>query len=109
MTDFEKNEYSIFLTTCAEKEKARLLAEMLVEKRLAACVQMFPAESVYAWQGEICADGEIVMFIKSKTAQSDKIADAVKENHEYEVPELIRIPVTGGLPEYMKWMDENVD
>jgi len=100
-----ENEYSIIITTAANKESAQKIAKLLIEKRLAACVQMFPIESVYFWQDKICEEKEITLFIKSKTSLFDDISYAIKTNHEYEVPEIIQIPVTNGLPEYLKWID----
>ena len=95
------------ITTCGDKETAGSIAKLLVEKRLAACVQMLPIESVYLWEGSICEDNEIALFIKAKTMMFDKIARTIKENHNYEVPEIIQIPITDGLPEYLKWIDES--
>ena len=100
------NAYSIIITTYPDKETAKKIARLLVEKRLAACVQMLPVESVYLWQSKICDDNEIALFIKTKTKLFDKIKDAIKENHGYEVPEIIQIPITDGLPEYLKWIDD---
>lgn len=101
-----RNEYSIITTTFPDKESAKNAARLLVEKRLAACVQLFPIESVYLWKGEICEDSEVMLFIKSRTALFDKIVAVIKKNHSYEVPEIVRIPITDGLPEYMKWIGE---
>ncbi|MCL2838234.1 MAG: divalent-cation tolerance protein CutA [Oscillospiraceae bacterium] len=99
-------EYSMFITTCADKESAKMIAELLVKNRLAACVQLFPIESVYFWHGKTCEDNEVALFIKSKTKLFDKIAVAIKENHPYEVPEIAQISITDGLPEYLKWIDD---
>jgi len=100
-----KNDYSIIITTYPDKNVAKTTAKLLVEKRLAACVQMFPIESVYLWQGEIADENETALFIKSKTVLFDRIAAAIKENHTYDVPEIIQIPIAGGLPEYLEWID----
>ena len=102
------HQYSLVITTAADKDSAKVIAGLLVEKRLAACVQMFPVESIYTWKGETCNDDEIALFIKSKSSLFDKIAAAIKENHKYEVPEIIQIPITNGLPEYLKWIDDCV-
>ena len=101
-----KNEYVMVITTCGEKETAKSIAKLLVEKRLAACVQMLPIESVYLWEGNVCDDNEIALLIKAKTMMFDKIAETIKKNHNCEVPEIIQIPITDGLPEYLKWIDE---
>ena len=101
-----QNEYSLIITTAADRESAKKIARMLVEKQLAACVQMLPIESIYLWQEKICEENETALFIKSKTALFDEIKEAIKENHSYEVPEIIQMPVTDGLPEYLKWIDD---
>jgi len=103
-----QNNYSIIITTTPNKELAKKIAKMLVEKRLAACGQMFPIESIYHWQGKINEDNEIMLFIKSKTELLDKIKALIIENHTYEVPEIIQIPITDGLPDYLKWIDESL-
>ena len=102
-----KNEYSMIITTVADKEAAKKIARMLVEKQLAACVQILPIESVYVWQDEICEEHEVTLFIKSKTMLFDEIVTAVKEVRIYEVPEIIQIPITNGLPEYLQWINDN--
>ena len=99
--------YAIIITTYSDKDAAKHTAKLLVEKRLAACVQMFPIESVYLWQGRIHDEDEIMLFIKSKTSLFDKIATTIRENHSYEVPEIVKIPITDGLPEYLKWIAES--
>ena len=102
----KENDYSLIITTTACKEAAKKIAGLLVERRLAACAQMFPIESIYFWQGKICEDNEIALFIKSKTVLFDEIKAAIKENHAYEVPQIVQIPITGGLPEYLKWIGD---
>jgi len=101
-----QNEYSIIIATAPDRESAKKIARLLVEKRLAACAQMIPIESIYFWQNKICEDSETALFIKSRTALFDKIKAAIRENHTYEVPEIIQIPITDGLPEYLKWIDD---
>ena len=101
-----ETEYSMVITTAADKESAMSIAKLLVGKRLAACVQMFPIESVYFWQGKICGDNETALFIKSKTNLFSEISAVIKENHAYEVPEIIQIPITGGLAEYLAWIGD---
>jgi periplasmic divalent cation tolerance protein len=99
------NEYSIITVTFPDKESAKKAANLLVERRLAACVQMLPVESVYLWKKEICEENEIMLFIKSRTEMFDKISEVIRGIHSYEVPEIVQTPITGGLPEYLKWID----
>ena len=103
------DDYSMIISTFPDVETARKTAKMLVEKRLAACAQMLPIHSVYAWQGKVCEDDEVALLIKSKTALFDKVASAIRDNHGYEVPEIIQLTITAGLPDYLHWIDENVD
>jgi len=99
--------YILITTTAPDRDSAKAIAKLLVEKKLAACVQLFPIESIYTWKNEVCNEDEIMLFIKSKPALFDKIKAAIKENHSYEVPEIIQIPITDGLPDYLKWIDDN--
>ena len=101
-----KNEYSIIIATTADKESAKKIARLLVEKHLAACGQMFPIESLYFWKDKICEESETMLFIKSRTELFDEIKAVIKENHAYEVPEIVQIPITDGLPEYLKWITD---
>jgi len=98
--------HSIIITTTADKDTAKGIAKLLVEKRLAACVQIFPIESVYSWQGKVCESNETTLFVKSRTGLFDEVKAAIVEAHSYEVPEIIQIPITGGLPEYLNWIDD---
>ena len=103
-----RNEYSIIISTFADVDSAKRTAKLLVEKRLAACVQIFPIESVYLWKNEVCDEKEIMLFIKSRTGMFDEVSAAIKDSHAYEVPEIIQIPITDGLPEYLRWIDDCV-
>jgi len=100
------SDYSIVVSTFPDKESAKKTAKLLVGKRLAACVQIFPIESVYLWQNEICDETETMLFIKSQTSHFEKISAMIKENHTYDVPEIIQIPISNGLPEYLQWIDD---
>ena len=98
-------DYSVIISTFPDKDSAKSAAKLLVEKRLASCVQLLPIDSIYSWQGEICDENEIMLFIKSRTDSLGEIMTLIKEIHTYEVPEIIQIPITDGLPEYLKWME----
>lgn len=102
-----KNKYSIITATFPDKESAKHAARFLVEKQLAACVQLFPIESVFSWQGEICNESEVMLLIKSRTALFAEIVAAIKKNHTYEVPEIVQIPIVDGLTEYLRWIDDS--
>ena len=101
-------EYTMVITTCADKASAKQLANIIVQQRLAACAQLIPIESVYVWEGEVCSEDETILLIKTKTALFDKLSAAIIENHSYEVPEIIKLPITGGHPDYLSWIDETI-
>ena len=100
------HEFSMIIATFPDKELAKKTAKILVEQHLAACVQLLPIESIYRWKGDICDEYEIMLLIKSKTAMFGEIATTIKAHHPYEVPEIIQIPISAGLPEYLQWIDD---
>jgi periplasmic divalent cation tolerance protein len=102
-----QHEYSIITTTYPDKESAKSVAKLLVEKRLVACAQIIPIESVYLWQGKIHDEEETMLIAKSKNLLFDKIIATIRENHSYEVPQIVQIPITDGLPEYLKWIADS--
>ena len=102
-------EYSIIIATFPNKDSAKKIARLLVEQRLAACVQLLPIESIYLWKDEICDENEIMLLIKSKTILFEKIVSEIKTHHSYELPEIIQLPITAGLPEYLQWIDDSTN
>ena len=101
------NNYSLIISTFPDKDSAKKTARLLLEQRLAACVQILPIESIYSWQGKICEDAEFILFIKTNTALFEKVAALIKSHHSYEVPEIIQLPITDGLPEYLNWLNSS--
>ena len=99
----------IILSTAGSREEAERLAAALVERRLAACVNVVgPIASVYRWQGEVERAEEFLLLIKSTAAQFAAVSAAIKELHSYEVPECIELTVTAGSDAYLKWLADNV-
>ena len=90
-------------------EAAKSIARTLVESKLAACVNIVPQiTSIYSWKGEIVEDNEFLLIVKSKSEAYDKLESEIKELHSYEVPEIIAFDINKGLPEYLRWIEENV-
>lgn len=90
-------------------EAAKSIARTLVESKLAACVNIVPQiTSIYSWKGEIVEDNEFLLIIKSKLEAYGKLESEIKELHSYEVPEIIAFDINKGLPEYLRWIEENV-
>src|SRR5690606_4584579 len=84
---------------------AKRIAHVLVEEGLAACVNLgAPVLSIYAWQGEIEGADEIPLWIKTTAGRQQALVQALARLHPYDVPEILVIPVTGGLPAYLDWV-----
>jgi periplasmic divalent cation tolerance protein len=99
-------EYCIVLSTVESHEEADRIAEVLLEKRLAACVQISPVTSVYRWKGKIERDSEFRLVIKTADELYSKLENLIKGHHSYEVPQIVKLPITDGLAEYLGWIDE---
>jgi len=99
----------VALSTVGSAEEADRLARALVERRLAACVNVVPGVvSHYRWQGELQRDEERLLVIKTRAERIEALRDALRELHPYELPELVAFEISDGSPEYLKWLDEGV-
>lgn len=95
--------------TCPSNEVANDLASALVERRVAACVNVIPGiTSIYRWQGEICRDPEVLLIVKTTFDQSEALLKVVGELHPYEVPEALWIAVDRGNESYLEWLRQSV-
>lgn len=102
-----QNQFLLVITTCPSDEHAKSLARELVKSKLAACVQISQAiTSVYEWQGELCEEQEFSLQIKCLAQHYSAIEHTLSNLHPYDVPELIAIPITQGLPAYFDWIKE---
>lgn len=99
------SDHRLLFCTCPDAASARAIAETLVAERLAACVSQLPeVDSVYRWQGEIQRDRETLILIKSTASRVTALIARLRELHPYEVPEIIAVPITEGLPDYLSWV-----
>ena len=99
----------VVLLTAANRDEARSLAEMLVEQRLAACVQIMPEmESVYRWQGKIERQAEVLLIAKTVSGRFAKLEAEVRAVHSYETPEIVAFPLTEGSRPYLDWLSSSV-
>ncbi len=99
----------LVLTTCGSLEEARGIAQTLVERQLAACVNIVPQmESVYRWQGEVETATEWLLVIKTTAEAFDRLRETLSELHSYELPECIAIAVEDGSAAYLEWIGESV-
>ena len=99
----------VVLTTCGSQEEAQRIARGLVEKRLAACVNVVPnVESVYQWQGRVETATEWLLIIKTTAGGVGSLRDAVHELHSYDVPEFVVLSVEDGSDAYLEWIGDSV-
>jgi periplasmic divalent cation tolerance protein len=99
--------YCVILTTVGSQDEANRLAELLVERKLAACVQIANIASVYRWQGQVQKEAEYLLLIKTATHLYRNVEKAIVENHSYEIPEIVQLPIVNGLERYLGWIAEN--
>ncbi|HEY9763977.1 MAG TPA: divalent-cation tolerance protein CutA [Trichocoleus sp.] len=98
--------YGVVLVTASSQEEALKLADHLVKDALAACVNLFPVQSVYTWQGELHHDTEWQLVIKTNLDCFAQLEARVRELHSYEVPEIIALPIVKGSEPYLSWLAE---
>ena len=97
----------IVLSTIDDVQKARELATALVNRKLAACVNIIPSVwSVYHWQGTVEKAVENLLILKTSEGRLDELVDGLRELHPYDLPEIIVLPVETGPPEYLRWVEE---
>ena len=98
----------IILTTAGSQEEAMKIARALVERKLAACVNILPRiESVYRWQGKVETAQEWLLLIKTQAESFERVRAAVKELHSYDLPECVMLEVSAGSQEYLNWIVKN--
>ena len=97
----------LVLTNLPDRAAAERIAERLIGERLAACVNILaPCRSVYRWKGAVQHDEEHPMLIKTTAERYAALEKALRESHPYELPEIIAVPIDRGLPDYLRWVDE---
>lgn len=97
----------LVITNLPDRDAAEKLAHSLVLTKTAACVNILaPCRSVYAWQGKVETAEEVPLLVKTTTDRYDALERAIRASHPYEVPEIIAVPVTAGLPEYLQWVTD---
>jgi len=97
--------YLVVLITASDEEEAVKIAQILVEEKLVACVNIVPRlRSIYIWQGEVEDETEALMLCKTRHDLFDTLQNRVKELHSYTVPEIIALPVVAGSDDYLGWI-----
>jgi len=102
----ERQSKIVILITTSSEGEARKVADLLLNERKAACVNIVPkVESLFWWQGNIESAQENLLIVKTNTAKLKEITNLIKKVHTYEVPEIIALPIIGGNEDYIKWLD----
>ena len=99
----------LILTTAGSHDEAKKIAHALVERRLAACVNIVSGvESIYRWKDKVEEASEWLLLIKTTSDLSAQVRDAIRQLHSYDLPECIMLDVAGGSPPYLDWISESV-
>lgn len=93
--------------TAPSREEAKRIARALVERRLAACVQLAPIESLYLWEDAIQEEEEILLIVKTRAALFPEIEAFIREIHSYEAPQIVALPIVEGSTPYLDWLRES--
>jgi periplasmic divalent cation tolerance protein len=101
-----RDECCIVITTFADDKNGTDIITALLDKRLAACAQVMPIQSWYHWRGQTCCASEKLLLIKTKRSLYPQVQDCILAHHAYELPEIIQVPVTDGLPGYLDWISK---
>ncbi len=102
------NTHLVVFCTCPH-EYANRLAHALIDNQVAACVnQITNMLSTYHWQNQIVTEAETLLLIKTTAAKFNPLAEIIQTIHPYEVPEIIALPISHGLPSYLQWMDQTL-
>ncbi|HTY14640.1 MAG TPA: divalent-cation tolerance protein CutA [Methanoregulaceae archaeon] len=96
----------IVLLSTASRENAVVIARTLLDDHMVACVNMMEVRSFYYWQGTFSDDVEVLMVIKTMESRKTAVLNKIRELHTYELPEMIVLPVIGGFPPYLAWIEE---
>jgi periplasmic divalent cation tolerance protein len=101
--------HAVILVTAGTAAEAERIRDSLLEARKAACVSIVKGiDSAYWWQGKLESANEQLLIVKTTISQIDVVVSLVKQNHSYSVPEIIALPVIGGNPDYLAWIDSEV-
>ena len=101
--------YRIVLTTVGSDEQAETIARALVDRHLAACVNIVSGIcSVYRWEGEVVREQEPLLIIKTTAVRFEEVRQVIRELHTYEVPEIVSLSIRDGDGDYLRWIDDSV-
>jgi periplasmic divalent cation tolerance protein len=110
MTSNASADKAVVLVTTATREEAEKIAQLLLDRRKVACVNIVPGvHSVFWWQGKLDSAQESLLIAKTRTSLVPRVVDLVRGAHSYTVPEVIALPVVAGNQDYLEWIDQETD
>ena len=102
--------YIVVLVTVDSEEQAKRICDVLLQRKLIACANIVKdVQSFFWWKGKVDQSSELMVIMKSRSELLEEIIRLVKENHSYDVPEVVALPIVGGNPDYLRWIDESVE
>ena len=99
--------FGVITTTVSHRGDAERLADLVLSEKLAACVQILPIASRYAWKGGVAREDEWLLLIKTRASLFEKAMARIAAEHPYDIPELVAAPFTAGSPSYLDWIGQN--
>jgi periplasmic divalent cation tolerance protein len=100
----ERAEFCVVLTTCASRAVLERIISALLGGRLAACIQVLDGQSHYVWQGQVNHEPEHLLLIKTRAGLFAQVRDCIAAEHDYEVPEIVQLPIVDGSASYLEWI-----
>src|SRR5215475_14273732 len=106
----KETRYRVVLVTCGTLEESRKIARAVVERHLAACVNVVThaVESFYMWEGKLEHGSEYLLVMKTNEDRIEELKQAVLDIHSYDTPEFVVLPIVSGTDEYLNWIDESI-
>ncbi len=103
----KQHEYCVVLSTAGTQKNKDEIIKGLLEGKLAACIQTMAIESHYVWKGQVCNDNEWLLIVKTRKDLYALVEDKIKDLHEYEVPQIVQIPIVEGFNSYLEWLRQS--
>ncbi len=100
--------HTVVISTCANRKEAEKIARDIVERRLAACVNILPVRSCYRWNGKMRVDREYLIIVKTRSELFTKLKSRILTLHSYHLPEILSLRVEDGYKKYLDWIDDEV-
>lgn len=101
-----EDKYIVIMTSCSDKETKKKIIDKLLSEKLAACIQVSDIKSYYTWKGKVENSDEFLLLIKTRKSLFPKAKASIKENHNYDTPEIISLDIEEGHRDYFQWINE---